>query len=231
MIASSLNGAGLAPAALHHLRRRRAPVDSPRMPCAEESTGVNARIRALLRLADRGANGFPAERQLALDRALDIARKVPVAIEDLLEKHRIDVADLRYPPWRLPREGSAAALGWPFLMAVYGRRRDPATAGTAPYREECAGVYPVADFGSYVDPACARLMAEGDPVRLLAASGHPAGRFAVVVCWRDTDIGLIPPGRNAAIWRRRWALLPLEAWIRRIEFGPDGRGAAEIEIR
>lgn len=189
------------------------------------------KILALLRLADRGSNGFPAERQLALDRALDIARKVAVAIEDLLEEHRIDVADLRCPPWRLPREGSAAALGWPFLMAVYGRRRDPATAHAIPYREECAGVYRVAEFASHAGPATVHLMAEGDPVQLLAASGHPAGRFAVVVCWRDTDIGLIPPGRNAAIWRRRWALLPLEAWIRRIEFGPDGRGAAEIEIR
>ena len=84
MIASSLNGAGLAPAALHHLRRRRAPVDSPRMPCAEESTGVNARIRALLRLADRGANGFPAERQMALDRALRY-RAVMEWIRELME--------------------------------------------------------------------------------------------------------------------------------------------------
>ncbi|HPA20599.1 MAG TPA: DUF2786 domain-containing protein [Verrucomicrobiae bacterium] len=192
---------------------------------------MNARIRALLRLADRGANGFPAERQLALDRALDIARKVPVAIEELLEEHRIDLSDLRCPPWRLPREGSAAALSWPFLMAVYGRRRDPATARTAPYREECAGVYPVADFGYYVDPENARLMAEGDPVQLLATSGHPAGRFTVVVTWRDMDIGLIPPGRNVAIWRRRWARLPLEAWISRMESGPDGCGAVEIEIR
>jgi len=65
-------------------------------------------------------------------------------------------------------------------------------------------------------------MADGDPVRLLPAIGHPAGRFTVVVCWEGTDIGLLPPGPGAAVWRRLRARLPLEAWIARIEPGPDG---------
>ena len=157
------------------------------------------RLLGLLRLADRGSNGFPAERQLALDKALAIARDNAIALDRIIRAHRFDVTDLRRTPWR---SGQNPAPPPPCASPV--PRRGQYSLLRPPSREECGGVYPVADFRSHAGPAHADLMAEGDPVRLMATGGHPAGRFTVVVTWRDIDIGLIPPGRSVAIWRRRW---------------------------
>ncbi len=187
--------------------------------------GKSDRLLALLTLAHRGSNGFPAERQLALDRALAIAHKVPVAIEDVIEANRIDVSDLRCPRWQLPREGSAAARQYPFMMATFGpdADRDP------PSREACAGVYPVAGFRYYEGRVHRHRMRVGDPVRLFRVLNNPHDRHAVFLAWDGLDLGHLPRGSNRAVWQRLAARLPLEASIAGIDAAPYG--PIEIEVR
>lgn len=195
------------------------------MVCDNESMDAPGRLLGLLRLASRGSNAFPPERQLALDRALDIARRIPVAVEDLLEKHRIDVSDLRCPRWRLPQVGSGAALRYPHLMATYGASRH----GDSPSREECAGTFPIAGFRYYEARAHRHRMRIGDPVSLVRVIGNPHDRHAVFLKWNGLDLGHLPRGSNEAVWRYLATRAPLEARVAGVEAGRYG--TIEIEIR
>ena len=165
------------------------------------------RVLALLRLADKGANGFLGERQLALDKAVAEARRSARALEDLIEEHRIDVGDLRCPRWRLPREGSAAALRYRFLMETYGpdADRDP------PSREDCAGFYAIAGLRHYEGRLHRHRMRVGDPVRLFRVLNNPHDRHAVFLAWDGLDLGHLPRGRNEPVWRYLATRQPLEA--------------------
>jgi hypothetical protein len=185
------------------------------------------RLLALMRLADKGANGFPPERQLALDKAVALARRAPLFLEDLIEHHRIDVADLRCPRWQLPRAGSAAALRYRFLMETYGpdADRDP------PSREDCAGFYAIAGLRHYEGRLHRHRMRAGDPVSLSRVIGNPHDRFAVFVTWKGLDLGHIPRDRNEAIWRFLATRQPLEACIAHVAPGPGRYGDIEVEIR
>lgn len=190
-----------------------------------DMAGASDRLLGLLRLADRAANGFPGERQLALDKAIAEARRGGLALEDLIEEHRIDLTDLRVPRWRLPREGSAAALRYRFLMETYGpdADRDP------PSREDCAGFYAIAGLRHYEGRLHRQRMRVGDSVRLLRVIGNPHDRFAVFVTWKGLDLGHLPRGRNEPVWRYLAARLPLDASIAGVEAA--SYGAIEIEIR
>ena len=173
------------------------------------------RLLGLLRLADRGSNGFPAERQLALDKALTIARDNAIAVGDLIEAHRLDVSDLRRPArWPIPPEPAASRA-----------------APRPPSRQDCAGVYRVAGFRYHEGPISRHRMRPGDPVALQASADNPRDPFAVRVAWRGMDIGHIPWGRSVAIWRRLRARMPLDASVARFVPGWGLPGEAQIEIR
>lgn len=140
------------------------------MPCTMDV--AEARLLALLRLADARAGGFPNERQIALEKASALARDAGMRIENIAMAHGWDISDLRRP-------GPLGTM--------------------PPSREDCAGIYRIAGFRHYDGPANRHRIQIGDPVTLLKVTGNPHDRFAVFVTWNGLDLGYVPRDRNSAV--------------------------------